>query len=272
MRGKNRTTLVGYDGSATAKAAVEYAARRLEPNGRLVVAHVIVPPAEYLDELYDEWRQRPRERGEALLRDVKDALGDVAAELRVAEGPPADTLVELAREAGADEIVIGSRGLGATRAILGSVSHALLHQTDRPVVVLTHKAAEREVRRDTAGGGVDRHVQIVGYDGSSTARAALDYALARGAVTAVYASDDQLRGRDVLEQLERDAGVGGNVEFDLLDGAPAEALALAASVRDADAIVVGSRGLGPVRGALGSVSEALLHEADVPIVVVPRSR
>ena len=146
MRGKHRTTLVAYDGSATAKAAVEYAARRLEPNGRLVVAHVVVPPAEYFDELYDEWRQRPRELGEALLRDVKDALGDVAAELRVAEGPPAHTLVELAREAGADEIVIGSRGLGASRAVLGSVSHALLHETDRPVVVLTQRAAEREAR------------------------------------------------------------------------------------------------------------------------------
>ena len=85
-------------------------------------------------------------------------------------------------------------------------------------------------------------------------------------------SDDPLRGRDLLQQLRHDAGAGGTVELDLLGGAPAEALALAASVRSADAIVVGSRGLGPVRGALGSVSEALLHEADVPVVVVPPSR
>jgi nucleotide-binding universal stress UspA family protein len=269
MRGS--TTLVAYDGSATAKAAVEYAARRLEPNGRLVVAHVIVPPAEYLDELYDEWRQRPPERGDALLRDVKDALGDVAAELRVAEGPPAHTLLELAREAGADEIVIGSRGLGASRAVLGSVSYALLHETDRPVVVFTQRAAEHEARRDAAGGAVDGHVQIVGYDGSSIARAALEYALRRGPVTAVYASDSALRGRDVLKQLGRDGGDGGDVEFDQLNGPPAEALALAARARDADAIVVGSRGLGPVRGLLGSVSEALLHEADTPVVVVPSS-
>jgi nucleotide-binding universal stress UspA family protein len=269
VRGKNRTTLVAYDGSATAKAAVRYAARRLEPNGRLVVAHVIVPPAEYFDELYDEWRHRARERGEALLRDVKDTLGGVAAELRVAEGPPANTLVELAREAGADEIVIGSRGLGASRALLGSVSHALLHETDRPVVVLTQRATEREARRDTAGGAVDGHLQIVGYDGSSTARAALEYALRRGPVTAVYASDSALRGRDVLKQLGRDAGDRGDVEFDQLNGPPAEALLLAARARDAAAIVVGSRGLGPVRGALGSVSEALLHEADTPVIVVP---
>jgi nucleotide-binding universal stress UspA family protein len=270
MTTKPCTTLVAYDGSATAKAAVTYAAAQLPPDGRLVVAHVVAPPTHYLDELYEERRQRPRERGEVLLRDVKETLGDVAAELRVAEGPPAHTLVELAREVGADEIVIGSRGLGAARAVLGSVSHALLHEIDRPVVVLTDRAAERQARRDAAGGAVHRHMQIVGYDGSPTARAALDYALARGPVTAVCASDNPLRGRDLVQQLSRDAA--DKVELDLLGGAPAEALALAASARDADAIVVGSRGLGPIRGALGSVSEALLHEADVPVVVVPESR
>ena len=155
MRAKSRTTLVAYDGSATAKAAVAYAARRHEPDGRLVVAHVVAPPAEYLDELYDEWHHRPREQGEALLRDVKDTLGGVSAELRVAEGPAAHTLVELAREVGADEIVVGSRGLGRTRAVLGSVSHALLHETDRPVIVLTQKAAEHEALGDAAGGAVE---------------------------------------------------------------------------------------------------------------------
>jgi nucleotide-binding universal stress UspA family protein len=51
MTAKSRTTLVAYDGSATAKAAVAYAARRPEPRDRLVVAHVVAPPTEYLDEL-----------------------------------------------------------------------------------------------------------------------------------------------------------------------------------------------------------------------------
>jgi nucleotide-binding universal stress UspA family protein len=144
MTGGRRTTLVAYDGSVTARAAVAYAARHLGPNGRLVVAHVVVPPAEYLDELYDERRHRQRERGEELVREVKDMLGDVPAELRVGEGPPADTLVELAHECGADEIAVGSRGLGAGRALLGSVSHALLRVSDLPVVVITRRAAERE--------------------------------------------------------------------------------------------------------------------------------
>jgi nucleotide-binding universal stress UspA family protein len=36
----------------------------------------------------------------------------------------------------ADEIVVGARGLGRVRALLGSVSHELLHIADRPVVVI----------------------------------------------------------------------------------------------------------------------------------------
>ena len=42
------------------------------------------------------------------------------------------------------------------------------------------------------------------------------------------------------------------------------------TVRDVDEIVVGSRGLGRFRGSFGSVSHALLHEADRPVVVVPQ--
>jgi nucleotide-binding universal stress UspA family protein len=41
-------------------------------------------------------------------------------------------------------------------------------------------------------------------------------------------------------------------------------------VRDADEIVVGSRGLGRIRGALGSVSQELLREAARPVLVIGR--
>jgi nucleotide-binding universal stress UspA family protein len=44
---------------------------------------------------------------------------------------------------------------------------------------------------------------------------------------------------------------------------------LRAALRDADEIVVGSRGFGRLRGVLGSVSHAVLHEADRPVVVIP---
>ena len=88
---------------------------------------------------------RARGPGAGCLRDVDDILHGAKADQRVQEGPPAQMLVELARETGADEIVVGSRGFGSGRALLGSVSRALLHETDRPVVVVNRRAAERQI-------------------------------------------------------------------------------------------------------------------------------
>ena len=60
------------------------------------------------------------------------------------------------------------------------------------------------------------------------------------------------------------------VEAKLVDGPAPEALAEVAKLRDAEEIAVGSRRLGWLRGALGSVSRRVLRIADRPVVVVPR--
>ena len=55
-------------------------------------------------------------------------------------GPPVESLVRVAQARDAAEIVVGARGLGRFRAALGSVSHELLHEADRPVVIVPHAA------------------------------------------------------------------------------------------------------------------------------------
>lgn len=56
----------------------------------------------------------------------------------------------------------------------------------------------------------------------------------------------------------------------MLEGSPADVLIRAGAVRDAHEIIVGSRGLGRLRAALGSVSQELLREAGRPVLVVGR--
>jgi nucleotide-binding universal stress UspA family protein len=57
-------------------------------------------------------------------------------------------------------------------------------------------------------------------------------------------------------------------DTELLEGSPAEAVLEIARNRDVDLIVVGSRGLGAVKGALlGSVSSEIVHHADRPVLV-----
>jgi nucleotide-binding universal stress UspA family protein len=56
-------------------------------------------------------------------------------------------------------------------------------------------------------------------------------------------------------------------------GEPAKAIAAYAEELDADVVVLGSRGLGPVTGVLaGSVSHALLKRLKRPVLIVPAKR
>jgi nucleotide-binding universal stress UspA family protein len=132
---------------------------------------------------------------------------------------------------------------------------------------------------------------VVGYDGSAASQAALRLAAARagaGKVFVVHGYDapadywggvhyDALlhaaldRGERILEQATAAVPelAGVEHELELIAGHPAEVIANVAAVRDADEIIVGTRGFGRIRGALGSVAHALLHEARCPVTVIP---
>ena len=56
---------------------------------------------------------------------------------RIETGATADTIVRVAGEIDADEIFMGSRGLGSVAALfMGSVATKVLHLTDLPVTLV----------------------------------------------------------------------------------------------------------------------------------------
>ena len=279
-----RRIVVGIDRSLSARIALEHAARRAGPDGRLLLATVVAP---LLDAIGRSLSGLESDRRAAAQELVDRLAGDVAVdtETRVVDGNPAERLAELARDWPADEIVVGSRGMGRFAAALGSVSHALLAHADHPVVVVPRAAADHP--RDARAHGLC--TVVVGYDGSPPAEAALAYAAGRtsegGRIVAVNAfhpppdwlgwpndqqalDAQQSHGRELLRALE-ERGAGAELVTSLLEGPPARAIVAAADARDADEIIIGSRGFGRLRGVLGSVSHAVLHEADRPVVVIP---
>ena len=135
-----------------------------------------------------------------------------------------------------------------------------------------------------------KHI-VIGTDGSIGAREALEtgFELASGLgadVSVVYVRHAPARFlgapyyQDVVtDEAKHARGVIADAKlyasrydiepaYEVLEGEPAGSLLDFAEARDADMIVVGSRGLGKVSGALlGSVSREIIHRADRPVLV-----
>jgi nucleotide-binding universal stress UspA family protein len=83
-------------------------------------------------------------------------------------------------------------------------------------------------------------------------------------------SEQLVHARAALDEaLEEAARLGVEADCEIAEGDPVDELIRAARYQEADLIVVGSRGLGAVAGALlGSVSKALVQHSPVPVLVV----
>jgi nucleotide-binding universal stress UspA family protein len=90
--------------------------------------------------------------------------------------------------------------------------------------------------------------------------------------TTSFVGVDQLReaGAALLDEVVERLALGSDVRQVVRIGAAADVIAAAAEESEAEFIVVGSRGLGPVSALLlGSVSRALAVRAPCPTVIVP---
>jgi nucleotide-binding universal stress UspA family protein len=75
---------------------------------------------------------------EEILRAARDGLpDDVSITTVLTSEPIRNALIERVKEANHDLVVMGSRGRGAVRsALLGSVSHYVLHHSPAPVLIV----------------------------------------------------------------------------------------------------------------------------------------
>jgi nucleotide-binding universal stress UspA family protein len=80
----------------------------------------------------------------------------------------------------------------------------------------------------------------------------------------------ELAGQAVLDRGRQQLGeTSADVHEELLEGPPAEAILRVAEARRADLIIMGTRGLGGLRGVLlGSVSHKVIQSASCPVLVV----
>jgi nucleotide-binding universal stress UspA family protein len=131
------TVAVGTDGSETASEAVRQAAefaRRFDAKLVLLSAFKDGPPPADAGET--QWSYSPAAQLREILSRTETQLKEQGIECstRVDEGDPADVLVRLADECGADVLVIGNKGM--QRRVLGSVPKSVAHAADCSVFVV----------------------------------------------------------------------------------------------------------------------------------------
>lgn len=295
--------LVGVDGSAASMQALDWAAAeaRTRGHGLHVVCSYTLPSftAASLDGGYAALDDTAIQEGARAV--LEEAAGrvtgtDLAVTTTVATGDAAAVLVELSRDASL--AVVGTRGRGGfADRLLGTVSSTLpAHAYCPTVVVPLHDARRGGVVPDDQDRPVVRPVRkiVVGVDGSPQAdlalREAIEESLAWGAELTAVAGVPVGAGAGVMAwlpatvdqtQVLADVTEGLNVVVDraladypdvsvrrhVLDGTGAELLTEFSTATDL--IVVGSRGRGGFAGLLlGSTSQAVLHHAACPVMVV----
>lgn len=149
--------MIPFDGSPSAHAALREAVRYAKDDPGLALSIVRIVDTEKLviDELEVKGKgplsDNPSEELHALyehvsadaerqLRKTVDAhiaglMNKVVVEV-LRETSPGEQIVDYSIEHDCDLIVMGSRGLGALRGILGSVSNYVLRNADIPVLVV----------------------------------------------------------------------------------------------------------------------------------------
>ena len=273
--------VVGVDESEGSSAALRWAAREAELRNTTVLA---VLAWSYLDQHPGAGGFDPAftsdDAAAALDARVTAALPAERARLvhrHVVCDLPARALLEAS--AGQEMLVIGARGLGGfTGLLVGSVSQHCLHAATVPTVVV------RNLHDHPGSGSI-----VAGVDGSDDSGRALawavDEARRRGCpLTVVHGYELPLRSHlsprfspeamaaaaaALVDTMTRGVdGAGLDVTTTTSPTGPAQALIDAS--RDADLLVVGSRGRGAVRRLLlGSVATQVVHHAPCTVAVIP---
>ncbi|MGA9359204.1 MAG: universal stress protein [Mycobacterium sp.] len=283
--------LVGVDGSPASDAAVTWASREaVSRRIPITLMHVVAPvvvgwPVGQLYANMPEWQKDNAQHViEHARKTLTASLGESEApevhiEMLYASVVP--TLIKASKEA--RMIVVGSQGIGALRRLLlGSVSTALIHHAHCPVAVIR---SDERTTPDTAP-------VLVGIDGSPASEAAtalaFDEASRRGVdLLALHAWSDvgvfpvlgmdwrdrESEGEEVLaERLAGRQEEYPDVHVQRLLVCDRPSHWLLKQSEHAQLVVVGSHGRGGFPGMLlGSVSSAIAHSTNIPVIVVRTS-
>jgi nucleotide-binding universal stress UspA family protein len=276
--------VAGVDGTGSGLDSVALAARLARATGDPIIVACVYP------------RDTPAGDGSAqgpaaeALQETRELLDQLPVEYRTtASSSPARGLAELAEQEDAGTLVVGSHSRGPFgRVASGATAERLLHGSGCPVAVAPRgyrRRQEGELRRiGVAFVDTPDSREAVRYAADLAARSGLPLTLFSVVTVhhtwfvpeAVRPEEETVPvevRKEYQEALDRAlAELPGGVRAtgELRYGEVVDELSVIGE-RGVDLLVCGSRGYGPVRSVLlGTVSAALVRQASVPVLVVPR--
>jgi nucleotide-binding universal stress UspA family protein len=134
--------VVGTDGSSTADEAVRHAldlAVAGEAEIHIVSAYRSSGPATRVGTEAEHWYVDSRSKIDTVLDSTASLARSkgLTVETHAVEDDPGDAIIEVAKQIGADAVVVGNKGMrGAKRFLLGSVPNKVAHNAPCTVVIV----------------------------------------------------------------------------------------------------------------------------------------
>lgn len=143
--------LVAVDGSPESETALNMAAQMArDAQAQLILLHAF----EHLPSVgapgYRRTMSERLAKGQKIMDAAAAMVADVNPELELLEGPADDAILRVAAIRQVDLIIMGARGIGGVRALLGSVSNKVVHQAPCPVLIAHEKKGAAQTA-DVAG-------------------------------------------------------------------------------------------------------------------------
>ncbi len=279
--------MVPLDGSELAELALPYA-QQLAKAFNAVIDLVSAIQTNVDTEIPDQVTSEATKDAKTYLQRIADSLPkELRPRLEVKAGYPAEVIVDEAKVQGDTLIVMATHGYsGLKRWMLGSVAHKVVQVSECPVLLIPAGAKSPE------GGPVEFRRAIVPLDGSPLAERilptvidlckALDMELILARAYNPIFPGSSIRMHDISKivhdaaanYIEAKAGelqerCGKEVKSKVLRGVPAEQITDFAVETPNSITAMCTHGRhGPGRWLLGSVTDAVIHCSEEPILVI----
>jgi nucleotide-binding universal stress UspA family protein len=275
--------LVPVDFGVASRRAIDLAVTLATAFGaKLELVHAFfIPPIAYASELHvplDELVRGANDELCAMLEEVREGLPGARATML--DGDPRVCLAGLAKERGADAIVLGTHGYrGVGRALMGSVAERVVRTSPVPVLTTGGEmtTAFRHILVPTDFGGPAETALAIAITLASRFDAKVTLVHAYATPATVYGDRQYWPTADLAREAHRalDAAVAKTreryprTEGITLRGDAREVIPQIARERAADLVAMGTHGRrGLPRLILGSVAEVIVRASPVPVLTI----